>query len=265
MTPKRRRDSHFGGLDKNGNGPLDEVTGQHQALPVALTITRVEQIDWDEAYTNVDAYLGMVRVEAEASVAVAKQERVEKKRMVEQERGVEQERVVEQDTVVEQERVASPSVDDPFPVAHSAWHAEFIAEFQNAKHAWGATSPSTTTPTAPLTATTASEWRKCLFTDPPEMAAVMQMDHLTALRLIVYISKWLNRSTNAPLCRWSLALLLRIPETLEAGDISSLRQLGVKAVKLRGKETSIEARLAHACIISVVGEVFRQRDLLEGI
>ncbi|ODQ81953.1 hypothetical protein BABINDRAFT_160171 [Babjeviella inositovora NRRL Y-12698] len=151
---------------------------------------------------------------------------------------------------------------DPQSVIHAEWHQEFVARFSATRQAF---SSAPLEPVNTILPTTFAGWRSLFFTTDPDMNCVRLLDHQTAIKLVIYATKWLNRSTNASLSRWVLALLVRVPEVLEASDTSYVRHLGLKALKLQGKETSFTAKLTHECVVSIVGDIFRQRDLLDGM
>mgnify|MGYP002378942995 CR=1 FL=1 len=116
---------------------------------------------------------------------------------------------------------------------------------------------------------TANEWRKLVMeTEPPSIGFFYALDHSTVFKLVIYFSKWLSVSTNENLSRWIWLCFVRIDNLLDASEVSLLRDLAKKAVKLIDKVHVFENAIASytiAMVILVVGLYYGQKDMLENL
>lgn len=117
---------------------------------------------------------------------------------------------------------------------------------------------------------TTSEWRKFLLEEPPDIGYFyMVLDRQAVFKLIVYITRWLSVSSRPTLSQWIWKLFLRIDNTLDANECSTIRDLGKKAskIKLRQIELDNEAdaisKYTVDLVLVIVGRYYGQLDLLQ--
>lgn len=119
----------------------------------------------------------------------------------------------------------------------------------------------------------ATQWRALVFTlgPPAQEFFHTQLEHPTVIKLIVYYTKWLLVSMPTTLAEWIFATFVRLDSGLDYTELSLVRDLGLKARKLRakfiaGKQDGLSvpevAQDTVDMILAVVGTYYGQRDLL---
>lgn len=119
---------------------------------------------------------------------------------------------------------------------------------------------------------TAAKWRQLVFSQPPPQH-LNDLDHPTAIKLVILLTRWLLVSMPATLTQWLHAVFVRIDNALDHTEAAIIRDLGRKARLLRDKfragveegvvvpEQAVET---VEYVVAVVGGYFGQRDLLGG-
>lgn len=119
---------------------------------------------------------------------------------------------------------------------------------------------------------TAAKWRQLVFSQPPP-PHLNDLDHPTAIKLVILLTRWLLVSIPATLTQWLHAVFVRIDNALDHTEAAILRDLGRKARLLRDKfraglkEGVVVPELAVETVeyvVAVVGGYYGQRDLLIG-
>lgn len=226
-------------------GPLDETFGQHSAFPI-------EQDD----DSDVMKYLTSVRQEAESDRCVYFVERKEEE-ATEDEIGEATMQAVEDIVVGEIE-------------LHEAiqWRDNLLHNFLSLKDELkthiSRINQAHNLLVDPLPQT-AVAWRKLVFQNTPPTVDLLfnSVDHSTTIKLLIYCTHWLSINIPENLSKWIYMLFLRLENILDHSEVSIVRDLAKKAIKLREKEnlTSI-SKYTMDMVISVVGIYYRQRDLL---
>lgn len=113
---------------------------------------------------------------------------------------------------------------------------------------------------------TSAAWRKLMLETSPTFSFINSLSPSTRFKLVVYSTKWISSNIPACLSKWIWYLFVRIPNTLDANEVSVMRDLGKKAVKLNDVESLSEVtRFSVEMIVLVVGVYYGQRDLLDGM
>lgn len=115
----------------------------------------------------------------------------------------------------------------------------------------------------------AAKWREWVFKlePPPQQFFQTELEHPTVIKLIVYYTKWLSASMPATLTQWIFATFVRLDEGLDSTELAIVRDLALKAEKVRQKlealEDSSTARECIEMVLAVVSGYYGQRDLVE--
>lgn len=102
------------------------------------------------------------------------------------------------------------------------------------------TSVSSSSSSNPV-ATNFNEWKKFLTVESkisPSPSLLYYLDITFNFRLIDYACKCLSKNISGQLSKWIYALLLKLPDTLEADDIALLRDLAKKCINIKNKSKS---------------------------
>ncbi|CAH2350402.1 hypothetical protein CLIB1423_01S09274 [[Candida] railenensis] len=249
VANKRHKSEQEGNEDEKTytQGPLDEIFGQHPAFPLST--------DVDIEGEDVMKYLAEVRQEAEADRHV---------HFVERERSVKKER-----ELASQPEINEPRDDPSSAAARLAWKEDLMRAFlllkeevDTHKHRIEMVSSSKTYNLPE----TAASWRKYIFeknTGPSIELLFNSVDHATAIKLLIYCTQWLSTNTPANLSKWIYMLFLRLDNLLDHSEFAIVRGLAKKAIKLREKpDLSSVSSYTIEMVIVIVGEYYRQRDLL---
>ncbi|EMG45714.1 hypothetical protein SBY92_003498 [Candida maltosa Xu316] len=116
---------------------------------------------------------------------------------------------------------------------------------------------------------TTSEWRKFLLEEPPEISYFFTaMNRQDNFKLLAHITRWLSITSRPTLSQWIWKLFLRIDNTLDANETSTIRDLGKKALKIKAKQSESETEVDSISkytvdmILIIIGKYFGQLDLL---
>lgn len=121
------------------------------------------------------------------------------------------------------------------------------------------------------------EWKKLLVhtsTTAPTAALLRGLDVPTARELLAYVRRCACSRVPRPMARWTFALLLWFPDTVDARDAALLRDLAKKCLHVRNKmqekreeavrvsRVVVESRLCLDATVAVVAGLYGQKDLV---
>lgn len=132
----------------------------------------------------------------------------------------------------------------------------------------------------------ANAWRTLVFSSPPPKDFFARLEHPTVIKLVVYFTRWLLPSMPASASEWLWQVFVRLDCGLVHTELAIVRDLGLKAKKLRlkhqeqkGSDQEGESKITtEDCldvrenpgpsetidrVLAVVGSYYGQRDLLE--
>ncbi|KAF5208585.1 putative pre-mRNA-splicing factor [Clavispora lusitaniae] len=132
----------------------------------------------------------------------------------------------------------------------------------------------------------ANAWRTLVFSSPPPKDFFARLEHPTVIKLVVYFTRWLSPSMPASASEWLWQVFVRLDCGLVHTELAIVRDLGLKARKLRlkhqeqkGSDKEGESKITtEDCsdvrenpgpsetidrVLAVVGSYYGQRDLLE--
>ncbi|OVF09410.1 hypothetical protein A9F13_05g02145 [Clavispora lusitaniae] len=132
----------------------------------------------------------------------------------------------------------------------------------------------------------ANAWRTLVFSSPPPKDFFARLEHPTVIKLVVYFTRWLSPSMPASASEWLWQVFVRLDCGLVHTELAIVRDLGLKAKKLRlkhqeqkGSDQEGESKITtEDCsdvrenpgpsetidrVLAVVGSYYGQRDLLE--
>lgn len=109
-----------------------------------------------------------------------------------------------------------------------------------------------------------SSWRSHIYENPPP--PINQLRILTqgdCMKLITAMSRWLSPSVSENFCKWVLVVLLSLGDILDFQDMSMLRGLAKKALKILTWQVSTSIEYIGNLIVLVIGYYHRQLDLID--
>lgn len=115
---------------------------------------------------------------------------------------------------------------------------------------------------------TATAWRQYIINNPPPSIEFffLHLNRPTIIKLLIYASKWLSANSNENLSMWIFLLFLRLDSLLDHIDCSIVRDLAKKAIKIKAntnpQDINDVSKYTIDMVIVIVGEYYRQRDLL---
>lgn len=115
---------------------------------------------------------------------------------------------------------------------------------------------------------TATAWRQYIINNPPPSIKFffLHLNRPTIIKLLIYVSKWLSANSNENLSKWIFLLFLRLDSLLDHIDCSIVRDLAKKAIKIKintnPQDINDVSKYTIDMVIVIVGEYYRQRDLL---
>lgn len=132
----------------------------------------------------------------------------------------------------------------------------------------------------------ANAWRTLVFSSPPPKDFFARLEHPTVIKLVVYFTRWLLPSMPSSASEWLWQVFVRLDCGLVHTELAIVRDLGLKAKKLRlkhqeqkGSDQEGESKVTtEDCldvrenpgpsetidrVLAVVGSYYGQRDLLE--
>ncbi|CAH6723427.1 hypothetical protein CLIB1444_15S01046 [[Candida] jaroonii] len=113
-------------------------------------------------------------------------------------------------------------------------------------------------------------WKKFIHTNPPSTMEVIfkRLDQPQVLSLLVLSRKMLNSKSNTNLCKWIYVLCLRLNDQLDSSDISVVRLLAQRCLRILQQQQDNEnwelnSDVEFAChfVILIVNKHFGQRDI----
>lgn len=117
---------------------------------------------------------------------------------------------------------------------------------------------------------TTADWRKYLLQEPPEIGYFFTtLDRLSVFKLIAHITRWLSINSRPTLSQWVWKIFLRIDNTLDANECSTIRDLGKKAYKTKLKQVESDkdvdaiSKYTVDMVLVIVGKYYGQLDLLQ--
>ncbi|CUM64294.1 uncharacterized protein PRCAT00001892001 [Priceomyces carsonii] len=248
-------------LSRTTKGDLDPIFFQHAAFPMV-----VKQFEDDDVSREVFEYLNSVRKEAEADQCIHFAE--DKTQSFEQNdlrnhrtRDASKEESAHREGLRLSENV---EVSNEWKLKVMTALLDLKEQTRNMRDKILLTDSSEII--IPLNA---SSWRRLVFQSPvpPIEFFIIQLDHLTIIKLVIYFTKWLSGSIDQNLSRWIWLLFIRLDAPLDVNETSIIRDLGKKALKLcnhkRFHEFSELSRITIKTTLVIVSEYFGQRDLLD--
>lgn len=255
-------------------GPLDSTFGQHAAFPIT-------QLDEDiDTTMSVQSYMELVRQEAERDSCIYYAERSENEHSNgEDEKGSDILPVNSPDNDKSDHNLTPCGKN----MEHSnEWGMELIREFlrlkediakyvetekqkQQSESDLENNKESTTPIEIPETATA---WRQYIVNNPPPPLSFFffTLNRPTIIKLLIYTTKWLSANSNNNLSKWIFLLFLRLDNLLDHTDCAIVRDLAKKAIKIKStfkpEDINETSKYTIEMVIIVVGEYYRQRDLL---
>lgn len=250
-------------------GPLDSTFGQHAAFPMGVSDEYTGEIG-----DSVQSYMESVREEAEKDRSIYFVERPQTQP------AEEHDDKESNHTKNDDEPEAS---SDQCKEINSAWKKELMDEFLSLKNEVEIylqslkllkTQESHSTPIEQTTSLqytipeTANGWREYIINNPPPPIRYFfeSLNRPTVIKLFIYAAKWLNANSNENLSKWIFLLFLRLDNLLDHIDSSIVRDLAKKALKIKNNTQpqciNDISKYTIDMIILIVGEYYRQRDLL---
>lgn len=113
-------------------------------------------------------------------------------------------------------------------------------------------------------------WKKYIHSNlPPSMEIIFKrLDQPQILSLLALSRKMLNSKSNNNLCKWIHVLCLRLNDQLDSGDISVVRLLAQRCLRILQQQQEIEdwtleSDVEFTChfVILIVNKHFGQRDI----
>lgn len=256
-------------------GPLDATFGQHAAFP----LTQAHEMK-DPITDSVQSYLESVRREAEKDPCIyfASRDTYENTR---------NENVGESGTIKETTSLKSNNQD--LQAANTSdenkiWKKELMEEFLQLKEAVQVYLQSLKLQPGHFSENeieaqtdneihfdipeTATAWRQYIMNNPPPSIKIffMHLNRPTIIKLLIYATKWLSANSNENLSKWIFLLFLRLDNLLDHIDCSIVRVLAKKAIKIKvntvPQDINDVSKYTIDMVIVIVGEYYRQRDLL---
>lgn len=247
------------------HGPLDATFGQHAAFP----LTQPDEAT-DSLTDSVQTYLESVRREAEKDQCIYYAHRSQSPPPEDD----------ENETIDDgKESAGAISLDN-----NQIWKTELMEEFlrlkedvemylQLLKVQPGNNSENKTETEAntkiPLNIPeTATAWRHYIINNPPPSIKFffLHLNRPTIIKLLIYATKWLSANSNENLSKWIFLLFLRLDNLLDHIDCSIVRDLAKKAIKIKmntnPQDINDVSKYTIDMVIVIVGEYYRQRDLL---
>lgn len=221
------------------HGPLDPSFGQHRAFPVEIPNISSYQPHIPE---DVETYLAMVRFQAGGNA--------------------------DDDEFVFYELTSNAE-----KLHYPEWHTQFIEFFQESRQEYRNFLTATDCITEIEQPQSIQSWKNFIFKNDPTFEFLAQLDHVTVIKLLVYLTRWLTKKINPKFSRWCLLLFVVLDDTLDSTDVSNLRTMAQKAVKIRKELNEMHEAGTFHCddvtgmcldsLVSVIGDFYGQRDLLE--
>ncbi|AOA62812.1 Hypothetical protein PP7435_CHR2-1263 [Komagataella phaffii CBS 7435] len=249
LTLKKQKAEQPESSIEHTHGPVDLQFGQRKAFPVDLDIdpSRLPQNE-GSLPQDVMTYLAMVRMEAEGNARYNIDE---------------DENFYLHETVKTKENIALDPVDNEHQV-HITWHHDYTEYFKARQEKLSILGKEIEGDEKFIEPSSAQLWKKYVFETTPDDRLIVAIPFDVKFKMIIYFTRWLNKTLNANLIKWIEITLESLPELLEGTEISLLRNLAKKAIKLRGNDLDSTSLSVMDEIISIVGDVYHQRDLLEG-
>lgn len=247
-------------------GPLDATFGQHAAFPVPQSDEST-----DPLADSVQSYLESVRREAEKDQCIYYTHRSQNSPPDDN----------ESDTIEDSKEESTVVIP---PDNNEIWKRELMAEFLRLKEeveiylqslkvqpdhisedkpeAEANTEISFDIPE------TATAWRQYIINNPPPSIKFffLHLNRPTIIKLLIYATKWLSANSNENLSKWIFLLFLRLDNLLDHIDCSIVRDLAKKAIKIKvntsPQDINDVSKYTIDMVIVIVGEYYRQRDLL---
>ncbi|CAN6633230.1 hypothetical protein TRVA0_014S00496 [Trichomonascus vanleenenianus] len=271
------------------SGPMDEETGQRAAFPVPKGRPNIQTAENEPPLTAAD-YLSSVRVETSklpkfksapretpigllpsslpkkptTGVIIVPEKKPEE--LAPEKRPKESE---PEKRPKESEPDKTPKELEPFAV-NIEWHNDFMKRFNRAREelakyeAARAKDDSSGEPVEwPVTM---SGWREFLNKSKPTLSLLGKLDKTTATcTLPAYLCKWLSPHVSEALSEWVFAVFVKIPDTVLADEMSELRRMAKKAIRLRRQTDDITSLYTIDMIVSIVAGFYYQYDLVSNL
>ncbi|CUM45119.1 uncharacterized protein AC631_00934 [Debaryomyces fabryi] len=256
-------------------GPLDATFGQHAAFP----LTQSHEIT-DPITDSVQSYLETVRREAEKDQCIYFANR-------DSQESTKNENVDENETKNETKSLESNRKDPEVAITiieNQIWKKELIEEFLHLKEAVELYAQSLKLQPSHISENvsevetyneipfdipqTATAWRQYIMNNhpPPIKFFFIHLNRPTIIKLLIYVTKWLSANSNENLSKWIFLLFLRLDNLLDHIDCSIVRDLAKKAIKIKvntdPQDINDVSNYTIDMVIVIVGEYYRQRDLL---
>lgn len=221
-------------------GPLDPAFGQHRAFPISIDVTKV---DLARSPKDVVEYLSQVRLEAEKDAPI-------------DDDGIYYVRE-------NKKRVQGDGVDSTANTEPQDTVDDTMSEYVDRRKVYSDYRSQLTELDAIDLPETAKEWKYFVFNNEPSFDLVAQIiEEAQQMKLMVYFTKWLNKSVDPTFAKWIFAMLDALDENLSPADLSVLRSLAKKADKQVNAGTDEPNTVLMNKIIAIAGNFYRQRDLL---
>ncbi len=266
MAPPKKKQKTDNENRQFTQGPLDELFGQRSAFPVNTNVKNIKQyIKSGEPPSNVETYLGMVRYEAENGGVFAFVER----------EGKEEEQHLEKDSVKPYHKTdLEVQNSDAKGEEKASWETEYLELYKQQKmdlfrgEMGGAENAKEAKRIPPKNA-----MKKWILdsANVPTPALLRSISHETVFLLIRQCTELITAPTDfpVPLSVWIHSLLLRAPEVLTGDDVSVLRELAKKFIRVRGDDAGGDPDddpddpfgASCSCVCAVVGKLYGQADL----
>lgn len=239
------------------HGPIDRKFGQRRAFPINIEI---KNIDMNKVPENVDEYLAQVRYEATGF----KKESTDGNHHDESDDGSSDDFVYFRKSESEHEKEKEEDDDraDNSLIISQDKIEEYLNEYKKSRNEYSEYRMSITELDAIELPKTAKEWKKFIWEISCEREYVAQIiEEEEEIKLIVYFTKWMGTNLEENYIEWVMGILSAIEEFHDSKELSVIRQLGKRALRqLLANPDSVFFQK----IVVIVGDFFKQRDLLRG-
>ncbi|KAK9383830.1 uncharacterized protein V2V93DRAFT_362829, partial [Kockiozyma suomiensis] len=217
-------------------GPLNLLTGQRGALPIAAQSTSAVALNYEEESSALPedavSYLLSVRREADSRPSFVRASRPQRSQPTSQ--------------AQPSEPCDSQSILRDVAVSKK-WHEYTMKQYKISRSVFTSScasqSPSLTRSELP---SSLSSWREFIQSPehPPSMKTLSILEQEDVFRLFKYYQRWITGSMSLEMSNWLYALLVRVADIVPAHEISILRQLCQKCMSV--KQTSVRnVRVRH--------------------
>ncbi|QSL64567.1 hypothetical protein MERGE_001868 [Pneumocystis wakefieldiae] len=224
------------------SGPVDVETNQRGVFPELLELGESSDSD-DSLPLDGVSYLKKVRIEAKHRPVV---------------------KSVEAPPTTTITQILEPRISNRTEQIYSSvWEGKFLERFIKLRKNFNLQKKPVLLGLLPKNK---AEWHQLIMDElkPPTISLLNSIDQGTALNLLKWNTKWFSCNSSKQQITWIFFLLIKLDMVMTSDELSILRELCKKCLFLRNSKKNLPLHIQSNIdmVISVVGNIFGQKDLL---